>query len=80
MNCLGHLNNLDYTICIADSHGYCGISYSATNLDDFQMSGTLDLNNLEDPESIQPRFGEGNCYEDYIYIPRGHHPEVICSK
>ena len=25
----GHLNNMDYTICIEDYQGYCGISYNA---------------------------------------------------
>ena len=72
----GHLNNMDYTICIEDYQGYCGISYNAHSLADFQMSGILDINNEADLEGIQPTFGETNCYDDYVFIPRGHHPEV----
>ena len=72
----GHLNNLDYTICVEDFQDYCGISYSTTNLDDFQMSGVLDSRNNPDLQAIQPTFGEANCYDDYVFIPRGHHPEV----
>ena len=57
--------------------GYCGISYSASNPDDFQMSGTADPSLLSDFEEIQPIFGESKCYDDYVFIPRGHHPEVL---
>ena len=67
---------MDYTICIEDYQGYCGISYNAHSLADFQMSGILDINNEADLEGIQPTFGETNCYDDYVFIPRGHHPEV----
>ncbi len=76
---LGHLNNLDYTICIEDFQDYCGISYSTSNLDDFQMSGVLDARNNPDLEAIQPTFGEANCFDDYVFIPRGHHPEVFSN-
>ena len=66
---------MDYTICIEDYQGYCGISYNAHSLEDFQMSGILDTSN-SDLEGIQPTFGEAHCYDDYVFIPRGHHPEV----
>ena len=73
----GHLNNLDYTICIEDYQDYCGISYVAPKIEDFQMSGILDVRNNPDLEAIQPTFGEANCFMDYVFIPRGHNPEVI---
>ena len=77
----GHLNNMDYTICIEDYQGYCGISYNAHSLQDFQMSGILDnIDNEPDLEGIQPTFGETNCYDDYVFIPRGHHPEDMDKK
>ena len=76
----GHLNNLDYTICIEDMMDYCGISYVAPKIDDFQMSGILDIRNNPDLESIQPTFGEANCFMDYVFIPRGHHPEDLSMK
>ncbi len=72
----GHLNNLEYTVCIKEAHGYCGIAYSALNFDDFQMSGILDYSTNPDLEGVPPLFGEASCYEDYIFISRGHHPEV----
>ena len=73
---VGHLNDLDYTICIEDYQDYCGISYVAPNIEDFQMSGVLDIRNNPDLEAIQPTFGEASCFTDYVFIPRGHHPEV----
>jgi len=76
----GHLNNLEYAICIKDHLGYCGISYSALNLNDFQMSGIVDPDLINDLEEIQPTFGESNCYDDYVFIPRGHHPEDLQIK
>jgi len=76
----GHLNNLDYAICIKDHLGYCGISYSALNLDDFQMSGVVDPSTINDLNEIQPTFGESKCYDDYVFIPRGHHPEDLQKK
>ena len=27
----GHLNNLDYSICIKEEYGFCGIEYSAVS-------------------------------------------------
>ena len=40
------------------------------------MSGIVDPDLINDLEEIQPTFGESNCYDDYVFIPRGHHPEV----
>ena len=40
------------------------------------MSGIVDPDLINDLEEIQPTFGEANCYDDYVFIPRGHHPEV----
>ena len=43
------------------------------------MSGIVDPDLINDLEEIQPTFGEANCYDDYVFIPRGHHPEVCIS-
>lgn len=81
----GHLNNLDYTICIAPETGYCGIAYSPRKEYDvdgglawsgFQMDGTAYERRHPDLE-FAPNFGESQCKEDYIQIPRGHHAEDV---
>jgi len=83
----GHLNNLDYTICIAGETGYCGIAYTPTKeYDDgdlswsgFQMDGTSYERRHPDLE-FAPKFGESQCKEDYIQIPRGHHAEDLGTR
>ena len=81
----GHLNNLDYTICIAGETGYCGVAYTPKKEFDvgsgllssgFQMDGTANERRHPDLE-FPPKFGESQCKEDYIQIPRGHHPEDV---
>ena len=80
----GHLNNLDYTICIAGETGYCGIAYSPMKeyvdgdlaWSGFQMDGTSYERRNPDLE-FAPKFGESQCKEDYIQIPRGHHAEDV---
>ena len=83
----GHLNNLDYTICIAGETGYCGIAYTPQKEYDggdlswsgFQMDGTSYERRHPDLE-FAPKFGESQCKEDYIQIPRGHHAEDIGTR
>ena len=80
----GHLNNLDYTICISAEVGYCGIAYTPKkefvdgdlSWSGFQMDGTAYERRNPDLE-FPPKFGESQCNEDYIQIPRGHHAEDI---
>ena len=40
----GHLNNLDYSVCIQSEPGYCGIAYQQTDPAAFQLSGLADGN------------------------------------
>ena len=83
----GHLNNLDYTICIAGESGYCGIAYTPQKEYDsgdlswsgFQMDGTSYERRHPDLE-FAPKFGESQCKEDYIQIPRGHHAEDVGTR
>ena len=80
----GHLNNLDYTICIESETGYCGIAYTPEkeyaggdlSWSGFQMDGTSYERRNPDLE-FPPKFGEYQCKEDYIQIPRGHHAEDV---
>ena len=85
---VGHLNSLDYTVCIKSENGFCGVaytpvettagnssSYSSPAVSGFQMDGAADEFREPDVE-FPPKFGEYECREDYIQIPRGHHPEV----
>jgi len=61
----GHLNNLDYSVCIKSEPGYCGIAYEQTDPSSFQLTG------LQEENVPSPWNGESMCYEDYVYIPRG---------
>ncbi|XP_023334329.1 uncharacterized protein LOC111705865 [Eurytemora carolleeae] len=70
----GHLNNLDYSICIRSQPGYCGIAYSQVDQNSFQLTGLQDLN------IPTPVNGESNCFDDFVYIPRGSHPEDSMQK
>ena len=44
----GHLNNLDYTVCVQSEPGYCAISYKQEDSQAFQMSG-LRTENVPSP-------------------------------
>ena len=44
----GHLNNLDYTVCVQSEPGYCAISYKQEDAQAFQMSG-LRTENVPSP-------------------------------
>ena len=75
---------MDYTVCIKSEDGFCGVAYTPVTMEDggnsttvsgFQMDGAADEFREPDVE-FPPKFGEHDCREDYIQIPRGHHPEV----
>ena len=70
----GHLNNLDYSVCIQSEPGYCGISYRQVDTQSFQMSG------LRGDNVAAPVNGEDLCDSDYLYIPRGQHLDDITQK
>ena len=44
----GHLNNLDYTVCVQSEPGYCAIAYKQEDSQAFQMSG-LRTENVPSP-------------------------------
>jgi len=70
----GHLNNQDYSVCIKTEPGYCGVAYSQTGPQAFQLTG------LEETNIPTPWNGENMCTEDYLYIPRGQHPQDLSMK
>jgi len=70
----GHYNNLDYSICIKSQPGYCGVTYEQVDDLAFQLSG------LHDENLASPGNGEVVCHDDYVYVPRGAHPEDFGRK
>lgn len=40
----GHLNSLDYHVCVRATEGYCGIMYSPTGAESFLLTGRTDAN------------------------------------
>lgn len=40
----GHLNSLDYHVCVRATEGYCGIMYSPTGPESFLLTGRTDAN------------------------------------
>jgi len=70
----GHLNNLDYTVCIKSKAGYCGVVYDQVAPDSFQLTG------LKDENIASPWNGEKYCYDDYVYVPRGAHIDDLGSQ
>ena len=50
----GHLNNLDYTVCVQSEPGYCAISYKQEDNQAFQMSG-LRTENVPSPWNGESR-------------------------
>ena len=80
MTISGHLNNLDYAVCIKTEEGFCGVAYSAvgdgSNSTGFEMEGAAEK--MREPDvHFPPKFGEQQCKSDFIQIPRGRHPEVL---
>ncbi len=47
----GHLNNLDYSVCVEQQYGFCGVEYSAADpaeIGPFSLSNTTNTNtNIE---------------------------------
>ena len=53
----GHLNNLDYSVCVEQQFGFCGVEYTAADPADigpFSLSNATKTNSNTDNE-----FGEG---------------------
>ena len=53
----GHLNNLDYSICVEQQYGFCGVEYSAADpaeIGPFSLSNTTKTST-----SIDDQFGAG---------------------
>jgi hypothetical protein len=53
----GHLNNLDYSICVEQQYGFCGVEYSAADpaeIGPFSLSNTTKTNS-----NIDDEFGVG---------------------
>jgi len=73
----GHLNNLDYSICVEQQYGFCGVEYSAADpaeIGPFSLSNTTKIST-----SIEDEFGSGgaasgdkNCLTDYLILHGGH--------
>ncbi|XP_065570117.1 dorsal-ventral patterning tolloid-like protein 1 [Artemia franciscana] len=67
----GHLNNLDYSVCVEQRPNYCGITYTTTSNVSFAMTGMDGIGNM---------FGIASCQSDYIHIPQGITPNVVNGK
>ena len=48
----GHLNNLDYHVCVHAAQGYCGIMYTPTGTDSFLLNGETLYNNTESRKNL----------------------------
>lgn len=71
---------MDYTVCIKSEEGFCGVAYSAipdskSAATGFEFDGSAEKSREPDVE-FPPKFGEHQCKNDFLQIPRGHHPEV----
>ncbi len=75
----GHLNNLDYSICIEEEYGFCGIEYMsiAEELGSFSLTNKTEMV-PEEAYGDQWRSNSGasngdeRCFTDYIVMPGGH--------
>ncbi len=46
----GHLNNLDYSVCIEQQYGFCGVEYGMADPSDigqFSLSNTTKTSNID---------------------------------
>jgi len=69
----GHLNNMDYTICIEQEYGFCGTEYyQAMEIGSFSLTNTTDLKQSSYDERIYGSSNGGHCSSDYLLIPGGH--------
>jgi hypothetical protein len=50
----GHLNNLDYSICIEEEYGFCGIEYipSPHEIGSFSMTNKTEIGRDNDDEDL----------------------------
>merc|ERR1711935_172519 len=69
----GHLNNMDYTVCIEQEYGFCGTEYyQAMEPGSFTLTNATNLEeNLQDPVVTGDEHG-ASCNSDYILLPGGH--------
>jgi hypothetical protein len=69
----GHLNNLDYTVCIEQEYGFCGTEYyQAMEIGSFSLTNTTDLSESSYDERIYGSANGAHCSSDYLIIPGGH--------
>jgi len=69
----GHLNNLDYTVCIEQEYGFCGTEYyQAMEIGSFSMTNTTELTESSYDESIYGSKTGVQCSSDYLLLPGGH--------
>ncbi|XP_071527005.1 bone morphogenetic protein 1-like [Panulirus ornatus] len=67
----GHLNNLDYHVCVRVAEGYCGIMYTPTGRESFLLTGEASYNGSHERLNL---FGSGGCQSDYVLVPKSRTP------
>ncbi|XP_050712871.1 cubilin-like [Eriocheir sinensis] len=67
----GHLNNLDYHVCVRVAQGYCGIMYTPTGPESFLLNGETPYNSTEPRKNL---FGSKACQADYVLVPKCRTP------
>jgi len=74
----GHLNNLDYSICIEEEYGFCGIKYMAIpdEVGSFSLTNKTELQAEGAYGEMRSNSGASNgderCFTDYLVLPGGH--------
>jgi len=63
----GHLNNLDYSMCVEPQSGFCGIQFQQVGVDGFSLSNISDYRD----ETLVPQaqLGDMECMSDYLFVP-----------
>ncbi|XP_045111458.1 cubilin-like [Portunus trituberculatus] len=67
----GHLNNLDYHVCVRAAEGYCGIMYTPTGPESFLLNGETPFNTTELGKNL---YGSKGCQADYVLVPKSRTP------
>ncbi|XP_071515947.1 uncharacterized protein [Panulirus ornatus] len=62
----GHLNNLDYSICVEPESGFCGIQYQQVGPDGFSLTNTTSYGGSH---LTLPEVADAGCMSDYLWIP-----------
>ncbi|KAK4296057.1 hypothetical protein Pmani_031422 [Petrolisthes manimaculis] len=76
----GHLNSLDYHVCVRAMEGYCGIMYSPTGPESFLLTGQTDANitTLKGENLVgihgSFKFGSKGCQSDYVMVAKSRTP------